>query len=380
MAAEDRATGPRRGPRFGLAVAGVLMALAALVLFAVGSGGGGDGDATKAGSGVRGGPGAPPSVGAGDGAQELERDVAQLFVVGFQNRRPPTRRYGGVLVSDVNFVSAKQLRGLTRRLARSATRAGATPPLVLADPALLGRLGPRAPSELGADGTPAQARASARRAAGRLRRAGVRMVLAPSADLGFGGGPAELRAFSDDPLTVARFVRASVDGWRDGRVLSVPGRFPGEGGASQDPLEGPATVGLSLAELTARDLRPFAAAVARAPAMQMSAALYAAWDGVTPATLLPDAVGLLRGRLGFRGAIVSADLVAAQAATGEGAGAAAIDALMAGCDLLLVPGGREEQEAAYRAVLTGVRRGRIPRSRLDEAVGRVRALRAAAAR
>jgi beta-N-acetylhexosaminidase len=160
----------------------------------------------------------------------------------------------------------------------------------------------------------------------------------------------------------------------------VPGRFPGEGAASQDPIEGPATVGLSLQELDARDLRPFAGIVARAPAIQLSAAMYAAWDGVTPATLSLDAVRLLRGKLGFEGAIVSADLVAATAATGESVGKAAVAALAAGCDLVLVPGGREEQEAALRAVVTAVRTGELPAARIDEALRRFNALRSLAAR
>jgi beta-N-acetylhexosaminidase len=378
MAAEDTAASPRRGARRVLAVAGVLMAIAAAVLFAVGPGGGDEaGDVPEAGSRFRDEAGAAREVGQAERAGRLERDVAQLFVAGFQNQRPPRRRWGALLVSDVNYVSPTQLRELTRRLARRAIRAGDPVPIVMADPQLLGRLGPAEPVDLGLEGTPEQARASARAAAGRLRGAGVRMVLAPPADLGFGGGPAELRSFGDDPSRVARFVRASVDGWRDGSVLSAPGRFPGEGGASQDPLDGPATVGLSLEELLARDVRPFAGVVGRAPAMQMSAAIYAAWDGVTPATLLPEAVRLLRRRLGFRGAIVSADLTAAQAATGEGIGRAAIEAFTAGCDLLLVPGGQEEQERAYQAILTAVRRGRIPRSRLQEAVRRIQALRTA---
>ena len=149
-------------------------------------------------------------------------------------------------------------------------------------------------------------------------------------------------------------------------MLPVPGRFPGEGAASQDPIEGPATVGLSLEELVARDVRPFAGVVATAPAMQLSAALYAAWDGVTPATLSPDVVrAAARAARATRGAIVSADLVAATAATGEGVGKAAVDALKAGCDLLLVPGGRAEQDAAFRAVVAAVRSGELPYARVD---------------
>jgi beta-N-acetylhexosaminidase len=379
MAAEDRTTAPRRGLRRVLAAAGVLMAIAAVVVLVAGTGGGPDGGTLpEAGSRFRDETGAARNVGDAESRGELARDVAQLFVVGFQNERPPTRRWGGVVVSDANFVSPTQLRALTRRIARAALREGDPVPLVLGDPALLGELGPRDPADLGLDGTPAQARASARAAAARLRGAGVRMVLAPPADLGFGGGPAELRAFGDDPAAVADYVSASVAGWRDGSVLPAPGRFPGEGAASQDPLEGPASVGSSLDELMGRDVLPFAAVVDTAPAIQMSAALYAAWDGVTPATLLPDAVRLLRERLRFRGAIVSADLVAAQAATGEGIGRGAIEAFMAGCDLLLISGGRAEQEAAYRALLTAAQRGRIPRSRIEDSAARVARLRTAA--
>jgi beta-N-acetylhexosaminidase len=116
-----------------------------------------------------------------------------------------------------------------------------------------------------------------------------------------------------------------------------------------------------------------------ADAIQMSAALYAAWDGVTPATVLPEAVRFLRSATAFKGAVVSADLVAATAATGGGVGRAAVEALKAGCDVLVIAGGAGEQEAAYQAVLGAVRRNEVPRARLLEAVRRVTALKQAAA-
>ena len=159
----------------------------------------------------------------------------------------------------------------------------------------------------------------------------------------------------------------------------APGRFPGEGGASQDPLVGAATVGLSTDELSARDVEPFRGAVrAGADAIQMSAALYAAWDGVTPATVLPDAVRFLRTSTGFDGAVVSADLIAATARPAAAWRARRSRRCKAGCDLLVVVGGRGEQEAAYRAVLEAVRRGEIPRERFAEALGHVAKLKKAA--
>ena len=316
----------------------------------------------------------------------VEQQVAQLFAVGFEGQAPPrdllrrmrSRAWGFVLVGRGNYASPSQMRDIVGALERAARRGRQTAPVVAGDPIGLGRLGPPPAPEIGLDGTPEEARSEALDAARRLREAHVRMVLGPSADLRVEGGPAEDRGFSDDPAEASSFVGSAVRGWKEARVAVAPGRFPGEGGASQDPLFGAATVGLSVEELRARDVQPFAAAVrAGADAIQMSAALYAAWDGATPATLLPDAVGFLRSATRFEGAVVSADLVAATAATGGGVGRAAVDALRAGCDLLVVAGGREEQEAAYRGVLGALRRREIPQARFTEALRRVTALKKA---
>ena len=377
-------TSPQRRTRRLLTAAGVLMALAAIVVLV--TAGGDDGSArdrapaVEAGSRYREEERPEPGGASRLSAAETERRVARLFIGGFSTGRGPQRVWGGLLVSDANYASPSQLRTMVRRLRRAARRDRKPAPMIVADPALLGNLGPADQATIGAEGTQADARETALRAARRVRTAGVDVVLAPSADLGVGGGPAEGRAFGDDPRGVSAFVFQAVDGWLAGNVLPVPGRFPGEGAASQDPLEGPATVGLSLEELVASDVRPFAGVVARAPAIQLSAALYAAWDGVTPATLSPDVVRLLRERLGYGGAIVSADLVAATAATGEDIGKAAVEALKAGCDLLLIPGGQAEQDAAFRAVVRAVQSGELPYSRLTQALQRADALRERAAR
>jgi beta-N-acetylhexosaminidase len=397
MAEQDRPRGPRRL----LAALGVLMAVAAGVLLVV-----------EPLEDERSGPGAVPEAGSRFRGDEAGRDrslldalaplfarrpagtglpveqaAAQLFAAGFEGQTPPrallrrmrSRAWGIVLVGEANYGSPAQMRSVVSALERAARRGRQPAPLVAADPDELGRLGPPPAPEIGLDGTPAEARSEAADAARRLREAHVRMVLGPSADLLVGGGPAEGRAFSDDPREASSFVAAAVRGWKEARVVVAPGRFPGEGGASQDPLFGAATVGLSVDELRARDVQPFAAAArAGADAIQMSAALYVAWDGVTPATVLPDAVRFLRSSTGFDGVVVSADLVAATAATGGGVARAAVDALRAGCDLLVVAGGREEQEAAYRGVLGALRRREIPQARFVEAVRRVTALKKAA--
>jgi beta-N-acetylhexosaminidase len=126
--------------------------------------------------------------------------------------------------------------------------------------------------------------------------------------------------------------------------------------------------------LRARDLVPFEAVAKRAPAVVVSNAVYAAFDGVTPAVLLPEAIdGVLRRELGFGGVVVSGDLGATIQATGGAIGATAVAALRAGCDLLYV---QDDAETAYRAVLAAVRTGRLPRARILASVQRVLALKA----
>ena len=107
----------------------------------------------------------------------------------------------------------------------------------------------------------------------------------------------------------------------------------------------------------------------------MSNAVYAAWDGVTPATALPDAIGrLLRGELHYRGVVMTPDLTSTAPVLGVGVGTAAVQALEAGADVLYVSGGVLAQDAAYRAVLRAVRKGRISRERLRLSLQRVLAL------
>ena len=192
------------------------------------------------------------------------------------------------------------------------------------------------------------------------------MNLGPNADIAVAGGPGQGRAFSDVPAAVTTAIKTTVAAFNRLGVAAAVGPFPGDGAASQDPNAGPGPVGLGIEELREADMTPFAAVASgrnAAPAIQMSNAIYLAFDSVTPATVLPDAVKELRERLGFEGTIVSADLVATTATTGGSVGEAAVEALKAGVDLLVVPGGRAQQDEAYRDVVAAVRSGDIPAER-----------------
>jgi beta-N-acetylhexosaminidase len=332
---------------------------------------------------------APPSekeIGRSPGAA-----AAGLFLVGFRGtlrdtpflKRLAAIPYGGLLLTENNYEQPQQLSGLTSKLQEVARRAGHPAPLIAArqeggDFNAFANLAPEGQVDVG-EGSRAAIAGSAKTAAQQLKALGVGVNLAPDADVAVAGGPGQGRAFSDSPAKVASAVKATVGQYNAVGVAAAVGPFPGDGAASQDPDAGPAPVGLSLDDLRDGDIKPFAAVAAgatRAPAMQMSNAIYAAFDGVTPATLLPEAVKELRDRLGFDGVILSADLVATTATTGTTVGEAAVDALRAGVDMLVIPGGRAQQDQAFRAVVAAVRSGAVSPARVRDALKRIAALRA----
>jgi beta-N-acetylhexosaminidase len=335
--------------------------------------------------------GSDPAAPSADEVARAPADaVAGLFVVGFPGTAPSgsfferlaARPYGAVLLGRENYNEPSQLARLTARIQKVARAADHPAPIVAArqegdEFSAFRNLAPDAQPDVGARRL-AEIRASARAAGEQLRALGVAMNLAPNADVAVAGGPAQGRAFADSPSRVTRAVRASVAGYGGAGVAAVVGPFPGDGAAAQDPDAGPAPVGLSLEQLRDADMTPFAAVASgpgAAPAMQLSNAIYVAFDSVTPATLLPDAVGELRDRLGFEGTIVSADLVATTATTGGSVGEAAVAALKAGVDMLVVPGGRVQQDEAYRAVVGAVSSGAIASDRVASALRRVARLR-----
>lgn len=316
----------------------------------------------------------------------MSRAVAQLFLVGFDGTEPRApffeelllRDWGGVVLDAANYENVQQLTVLAGEVGVVARNAGHVPPIVAATQdggpdTAFDDLPPRSAPELAAEHPPDQARADALLAGTQLRLLGVSMVLAPIADVDAGGGPRADESFGDDAKRVARFVKAAVGGYRRAHVIAAVGHFPGDGGASQLPEEGPATVGQSLPDLVERDLVPFAAVASRAQVVLLSNALFEAFDPVTPASQVPAVTTLLRKRLRFDGVVLADELGAAAIATGEDVGAAAVKALRAGSDLLYVRGARE-RAAAYSAVLAAVRHGRLRAGRLRASLLRVLAL------
>ena len=155
---------------------------------------------------------------------------------------------------------------------------------------------------------------------------------------------------------------ASVRGCRrSGPRLRHSATSPGSGPPRAAPPTVPPPWAWTPPPLDVRDLAPFRAAIAeKVPAIVVSLALYAAYDPVTPGALSPAIVsGLLRDQLGFKGVAISDDLSAGGPASGLPAPDAAVQALAAGIDLVVVSDPGRGGEGA-EAILQAARSGAIP--------------------
>jgi beta-N-acetylhexosaminidase len=188
------------------------------------------------------------------------------------------------------------------------------------------------------------------------------------------------RSFGPDSQLVARHVAAAVAGLQASGVAACAKHFPGHGSTAADSHLSLATISGTLAEIRARDLPPFEAAIAAGTMALMPGHLRVPeLTGDLPATLSPAAVtGLLRGELGFGGVVICDALEMKAASAVFGIPEAAVLAVIAGVDLLCL--GRDTDEAMYHAIRAAiadaVSSGRLAGARLEESAARVAELRA----
>jgi beta-N-acetylhexosaminidase len=249
-------------------------------------------------------------------------------------------RPGGVLLFRRNLETAEQLAGLVAQLRR------VVPEAVLAIDAEGGRvdrleplLGPSPAGSLLARHPPPEALRAGRWIGLALRLFDVDLDLAPVVDLDRGetGNALDGRYLGAREPAVTRRARAFLRGLHGAGVGGCLKHFPGLGAATEDTHHRTSVVRLSEAAL-ALDLKPYAALLPIAGAAMAAHAVYPALDvEERPASLSPPVIGgLLRGRLGFDGLLLSDDLEMQALAPWGDLPARAEAAFAAGCDVLLV--------------------------------------------
>ncbi|WP_425565497.1 glycoside hydrolase family 3 protein [Pilimelia columellifera] len=278
-----------------------------------------------------------------------------------------------------NVDSAPQVRELTRGLQAAAGQLPARAPLLVGvdqEYGVVRRIEDKVtalPSAMafGAAANPALTRDAWRAAGVELSALGVNMDFAPVADvLGDGpGGAIGSRSYGAEPAAVAQQVGAAVQGLQAAGVAAVVKHFPGHGHTVADSHHRLPRLAQTRAELARDDLPPFVAGLrAQAWAVMSGHLDVRAVDPGVPASFSSKVLnGLLREQLGFTGVVVTDALNMAPAQRWP-APEAALRALLAGNDLLLMP---DQLPAVHAALLAALGDGRLPRPRLVQAVGRI---------
>ncbi len=172
--------------------------------------------------------------------------------------------------------------------------------------------------------------------ASELRACGVDFSLAPVVDLARGNAAIGTRAFHRDPAVVGTLAQAYVRGMHLAGMAAVLKHFPGHGSVPTDTHKAQAIDPRGMDLIRRDDLPPFVDGIsAHVEAVMMAHVIYPAVDS-QPAGYSPHWIAdVLRGELGFAGAVISDDISMAAADTAGGVAARVRAHLMAGCDLVL---------------------------------------------
>lgn len=293
-----------------------------------------------------------------------------------------------------NITGPEQVRRLTADLQALARECAGRPLLIAADNegGLVMRLSTRMgylptppPQELGDAGDVAATELESRRMGATLREAGINWNLAPVVDVAVNPlNPAVVtlgRTFGSDPQQVIAQARAFIQGMHDAGVLTSLKHFPGHGSSRTDSHHGFVDV-TETADLKV-ELEPYRALIKEglADSVMTAHVFNRGIDFYNPATLSRFAIGrYLRGKLGYKGLVVSDDLLMGAIRQRYGVEEASVLALQATVDMLLISQnqGKVVRGAAER-VIAGIRQalrdGRLSPKSLAVSIERIRALR-----
>ena len=174
-----------------------------------------------------------------------------------------------------------------------------------------------------------------------MQQLGINADLAPVVDVHTVDPPVlESRMFGSDPLTVASYAGAYLNGLQQNNVVGCLKHFPGLGAITSDPHAGLPTVNRNLADLESVDLAPYKLMIQKYhPAMIMSTdVLMPAIDPTLPAELSQKTINnLLRNQLGYEGVVITDGLYMQGISDRWTLSQAAVLSIIAGDDLVEGP-------------------------------------------
>ena len=319
----------------------------------------------------------------------IRREIGQLVIGGLPGPTIPVElrslarefQLGGIILFGRNIEAPEQVADLAHDIQALASE---YPLWVSVDQegGRVARLG--APftewppmAVLGRSSDPTLASRFAAAMAAELKAVGISLDYAPVLDINTNPKNPVIgdRALAADAETVATLGSAIIRGLQDYGVAACGKHFPGHGDTSVDSHFDLPAVEHPPDRIRRVECVPFREAIHADVAFIMTAhVLVRCFDDTHPATLSPRIVGaLLRDELGYDGVILSDDLEMKAITNTLSPPEAAVQAIAAGCDGVLVCGGDlGTQAGTLEALVHAVEDGRIAFSRLEETLKRHR--------
>lgn len=206
-----------------------------------------------------------------------------------------------------------------------------------------------------------------------LNTLGFNVDFAPVADVTTGSdkNPMKLRSFSSDPERCASMVSVSVGALQDGGVAACLKHFPGYGTATADDHNGAVSLDRTLEQLEQTEFVPFSAGIDKGAYFVMVSHLSvpAVTGDDTPADLSEKLVTeLLRNTLHFQNIVITDAQNMGSIAQNYTSAEAAVAALRAGVDMVLMP---QDLQEAYDGVTKAIADGVLTEDRIDRSVLRI---------
>lgn len=183
------------------------------------------------------------------------------------------------------------------------------------------------------------------------------------------------RSYGSDPSLVAKMVSAQLDGMHDSGIMGTLKHFPGHGDTKDDTHSGYVSIGKTWDELKKCELVPFTAALPKADMVMIShiTAVNVTNDDL-PASMSETMITKkLRNELGYDGVIITDAMAMGAVADNYTSAEAAVTAVKAGVDIVLMP---QDLDEAFDGVMKAVTDGEISSSQLDKSVLRILTLKA----
>nr|WP_302593459.1 glycoside hydrolase family 3 N-terminal domain-containing protein [uncultured Acetatifactor sp.] len=283
---------------------------------------------------------------------------------------------GGIIYFKQNIKSEEQLKEMLANTAQYARY-----PLFLAvdeEGGVVSRIGSTigtkmdGAGDIGATGDPENAYQAGLTIGASLAGLGFNLDFAPVADLAnVEGSIMAGRAYGADAATASPFVTSMMRGLEEQNVTACLKHFPGIGSTAQDPHDGRAFSDRTEEQFWAEELAVFQAGIDSGANMIMVSHMAApALTGDNEPSIFSRVLvtDILRNQMGFQGIVITDALSMSAISEYYGAEEAAIMAVLAGCDMLLMP---EDYGKAYQGVLEAVRNGNIDEERINDSLRRI---------